>query len=91
VIRVGKETVVDSDPATLPVLGDNLGKALALEIDAKLFAGSGTSNQPKGFLYGTPINGTPTALQISGDAATPSDADPPCIRPSHDPEEATRA
>ena len=72
VIRVGVETVRDSDPATLQVLGDNMGKALALEIDKKLFAGSGTSNQPKGFIYGTPINGTPTALQISGDAATPS-------------------
>ena len=72
VIQVGRETVVDSDPATLQVLGDNLGKALALEIDKKLFAGSGASNQPHGFLYGTPINGTPTALQISGDAATPS-------------------
>src|SRR4051794_1651549 len=72
VLKVGRETVRDSDPATLQVLGDNLGKALALEIDKKLFAGSGTSNQPHGFIFGTPINGVATPLQISGDAATPS-------------------
>jgi HK97 family phage major capsid protein len=72
VITVGQETVGDSDPATLQVLGDNLAKALALEIDKQLFQGDGTGNKPTGFLRGTTVNSTPTAIQIFGDAATPS-------------------
>lgn len=68
VLKVGRETVLDSDPAALQVLGDNLAKALALEMDKQLFAGDGTGNKPTGFLSGTDINGTPTPLQTAGTA-----------------------
>ena len=70
VLKIGRETVNDSDPQSLQVLGDNLAKALALEMDKQLIAGPGTGNKPTGFLSGTVINGTPVALQTAGTAGT---------------------